>query len=381
MSLDSRELIEEVVAQEPNPVMKYIKAQQLIVAAPEFHITNVVRKTGNPRPALQAPPPSVNSYKAVVYVLLDGGADTFNMLAPHSCTATNVNGKTLLQQYYEERTTIGMAENERSRVIDATGQPCDQFAIHEELEIVERLYNQGDLSFFANAGVINRPVTKENYVELTKTQLFAHNAMQEEAQKIDPFEGSPGTGVLGRMCDVLKSKGFNAQPITVEDATVATVGVPGSAVDPLFVTSYGTSEFLPKSDSETFDPRPYISQLNGETDTHSSVFGETYSARLQKAVFDNEALVEALSKTQVNEEFAETEYSLKLQAVSTLIASHSERDTDRDVFYVSLSGWDNHDVSSTHLHSLCPSIANVVALYVSFSNRISNRTWQQTFRS
>ena len=98
-------------------------------------------------------------------------------------------------------------------------------------------------------------------------------------------------------------------------------------------------------------------------------------------MFDNEALVEALSKTHVNEEFAETEYSLKLQAVSTLIASHSERDTDRDVFYVSLSGWDNHDVSSTHLHSLCPSIANVVALYVSFSNRISNRTWQQTFRS
>ena len=96
LSRESRELIEQVVSQEADPVLKNIKAQQLIVAAPEFHITNVVRKTGNPRPALQAHPPSVNSYKAVVYVLLDGGADTFNMLAPHSCTATNVNGKTLL---------------------------------------------------------------------------------------------------------------------------------------------------------------------------------------------------------------------------------------------------------------------------------------------
>ena len=103
---------------------------------------------------------------------------------------------------------------------------------HHNLEVVERLYKFSDFAFFAffaNAGVLNRPLAKENHNTITRTQLFAHNAMMDEIQKVDPFEGKPGTGILGRMCDILSNQGFNAQPITIEDATLVTVGVPGNA--------------------------------------------------------------------------------------------------------------------------------------------------------
>jgi uncharacterized protein (DUF1501 family) len=348
LSEANREVVGDVIDAEPDATLALLKAQQLMVTAPEFHVTNRVRKNGRSRPSIEAPQPSSKPYKAVVYVLLDGGVDSFNMLAPHTCTSTNDYGDTLLEQYYNERTSIAITEDERSRVIDATGQPCSQFAVHQDLEIVERLYKAGDLSFFANTGVLNRPVTKKNYWEVTRTQLFAHNEMQAEAQRIDPFDGAPGTGVLGRMCDVLNAKGFYAQPITVEDATVATVGAPGSLVDPLIVSSYGANEFDPKPEGEDFDPRPFMDQLNDATEFHSSLYAETWSKRLQKALHDNEALVAAIENTQLSQEFSDSDYAQRLKAVSTLIESHDLRGTDREVFYVSMGGWDHHEVSEIH---------------------------------
>ena len=34
--------------------------------------------------------------------------DSFNMLAPHTCSARNAAGKTLLEQYYQERTDVAI---------------------------------------------------------------------------------------------------------------------------------------------------------------------------------------------------------------------------------------------------------------------------------
>ena len=349
LSTSSRNLINSVAAAETNKTLALMKAQQLMVLAPEFHGTNVVRNTGALRPTPQSPPPSTRPYKAVVYVLLDGGMDSFNMLAPHTCSATNEDGETLLEQYYAERTSLAINENERSRVINAAGQPCSQFVVHEDLEIVERLYKAGELSFFANTGVLNRPVTKDNYWARTKTALFGHNTMLDEAQKVDPFDGAPGTGVLGRMCDRLKRQGFNVQPITIEDSAIATVGVPGAAVDPLLVSIYGANSFNPRTDGETFDPKPHLDKLNGATMLQSSLYGETWSRLLQKSLLDNEMIKQSLDSTQLVTSFAETEYSLKMKSVASLIASHDQRGTDRDVFFVRMGGWDHHSATKSQL--------------------------------
>lgn len=70
-----------------------INAQQMVAMTPEFNSNCLVRKTGDPRPAPGAQAPSGNPYKAVVFVMLSGGFDSFNMMVPKSgCTVTNVNG-------------------------------------------------------------------------------------------------------------------------------------------------------------------------------------------------------------------------------------------------------------------------------------------------
>ena len=55
----------------------------------------------------------------------------------------------------------------------------------------------------ANVGVLTEPVDKTNYKLKTETQLFAHNAMQDEISSLDPNDSATGTGALGRMPDAL----------------------------------------------------------------------------------------------------------------------------------------------------------------------------------
>lgn len=58
--------------------------QKLFVAAPEFHSTNVFESLDAPRPESSRPQPSNNAYKSIVYINLDGGLDSYNVLVPHS---------------------------------------------------------------------------------------------------------------------------------------------------------------------------------------------------------------------------------------------------------------------------------------------------------
>lgn len=59
--------------------------------------------------------------------------------------------------------------------ISAEDQVCTEFGLHPELEEIQSLYNDKDLMFFANTGVLSRPVDKSNWYSLTNVQLFAHN--------------------------------------------------------------------------------------------------------------------------------------------------------------------------------------------------------------
>ncbi len=61
-------------------------AQQLIITTGEFHSTNVVQSTEQPRGTFSFPEPTGKPYRAVVYLMLNGGCDSFNMLTPYTCS-------------------------------------------------------------------------------------------------------------------------------------------------------------------------------------------------------------------------------------------------------------------------------------------------------
>jgi len=69
-------------------------AVKAVIASAEFHGTNVFKPMDQIRPDFFAQPPPYREYKAIVYVMLRGGLDTFNMIVPHS-NCINDTGKFL----------------------------------------------------------------------------------------------------------------------------------------------------------------------------------------------------------------------------------------------------------------------------------------------
>ena len=269
--------------------------------------------------------------------------DSYNLLVPHRCSGTNTFRQTVLEQYNNERTAIAFTDEERTRIINAENQPCDQFTIHPDIPLVERLFNEESLSFFANIGQLDAPVTKEDYYTVTRTELFAHNTLQHISQRIDPFDEVTGTGILGRMSDALLAQGFHAQTITISESTVATVGSPGRSDPPLVVSARGLNKFAPTRFREPFDIKEAIPLLNNATDGMSSIYGETWMDRFHTARTNAEELIEAMDRVELTQNYEQGgDYVRQVETIASLMMTHKERGVDRDLFWLSFGSWDHH---------------------------------------
>ena len=196
LSNDNLNTVVSACSTEPDQGSKNRCMTQLIVTTGEFHSTSHVTRSGKGRAVADVPTNSTVPYKAIVYFYMDGGLDSYHMLTPHTCAPIDV--------YERYRTVRGKNDIAPgiglpvSRLLEIpannANQPCSSFGVHENLTEVKSLYDQGDLIFIANAGLLAKPVTTENYDGETPVQLFAHNSMQYETSRVDLFEEFAGTG-------------------------------------------------------------------------------------------------------------------------------------------------------------------------------------------
>lgn len=150
---------------------------KLISMAPEFHSTNENNYGATPSPRTKPPKvPSQNRpYKAVVVVFLEGGADSYNMLVPHSNCEKQAEGEDVaegeMESYelyddYKELRSEAMALTKAQLLqvtVNGTEQPCQTFGLHPDLDVVRDLYLDGDAALIANAGALVEPVTGAGY--------------------------------------------------------------------------------------------------------------------------------------------------------------------------------------------------------------------------
>jgi hypothetical protein len=357
LSTENREVLKQAydftIDQGKGPIEAAINVQQLIVTSPEFHTTQTPTFSGENRTTPQSQPATGKPYKAIIYLMLSGGADSFNMLVPFECTGTNEDGVKVSDQYLEHRGSVAFdaAANEFDLRIAASGQPCTEFAMHDELQYVQSLYNAGHMSWVANVGVVNQNgMNKNNFNTKTKTDLFAHNAMQDETKKVDPYNDYTGTGVLGRTKDVLQLKGHVINSLSIDGSSVAVEGVPGKSPATIVVPRNGADVFAERSAGDkSYRPQDeyYLpiedlaSQMNQGVNQDSGFFADLFSQEFIRGITDSERLSVDLSDdvSPLNEALWGSEPSDdealwdSLRTVAKLIKTHQTRNTDRDVFY------------------------------------------------
>lgn len=330
-----RALIVETVKSKSDAHQALQLAMQLIVTTPEFHATSL---TDPHVKAVEEPPPPLPpgpEYKAVIHIFLSGGCDSFNVLVPErSC------GK-LRAEYDSIRGSVAMEDSQLLTLGgNASAQPCSNFAIHNKLPFLHQLYQDEDLLFLANIGILNGPVTKEDYESRTRTELFSHNSMQQAVNSLDPWFTFFGTGTLGRMAEALDASGYLTDKTTVNAEPSNLADVSGS---PIVSLDRDGIETLARPSLTNVDE--VIAELNGYGGTRdqSGLYGDVWSSMLKNSIGQTDKLSALLAETQTSTKFSETETGHSFRLISQLINAHAERGVDRDFFYVTIDGFDSHE--------------------------------------
>ena len=332
-----------------------INAQQAVAMTPEFHATNALGlHSEQPRPTPPAPAPPELQYRVSIFVSLSGGMDSWLLLRPSSCSGTNiatdaVNPRSILDQYEELRGSLTL-DSTLNLDIHVANQPCETFGIHPDIPILKTLYDSNELLFLANVGVINQQeMDKKNFSSVTKTQLFAHNAMQEEVQRLDPFQTFIGTGVFGRAKDVLTARGVNVDSMSIDISSFALDGIPGLSSPSSIVGRNGLTVYGRRPESEDLNVEDLTAYMNSARYSNSSVFGEVFSEQLTTGIRQSQELQEALASADHDSSIWgprpgswEREHYEKWLAVFHLIQTRIQREAERDFFYLEFGGWDHH---------------------------------------
>ena len=238
-----------------------------------------MRKNGSSRTVSPQPTKSSEPYKAIVYIHLNGGVDSFNILTPH-----NDSGCYLYDNYFQARGGVEGIGLNISDILTIDGSSagidgCNTFGVNKLMSTYKDIYDEGRGIFFANMGHLHKPVTKENWLTETRTDLFSHHTMKKEAHHVDAFREGAGPGVLGRMLDVLEGYGFAVGATTLNSRSNMVDGDPstGRLSDSLStsgVPKVFERRFLRKENQKL---RDFLKSLHSETGDNSGFFGNLWS--------------------------------------------------------------------------------------------------------
>ena len=328
-------------------------SEQIVAMMPEFsssaggQTTTAAAErvaTGARQPGQQRP------YKAVVYIFLAGGVDSFNLLMPFAdCGDTN-----LTEQYQTERGANALAPGIMLPLDVATDssappQPCRQFATHPQFPAAQQLYNDGDALWVANAGLLTEPLTKQEYHAKLKprpSQLFAHNTQQKYTQTMTTMAPSRTDGVLGRMLDTLNSRGYRVGSYSIDKNNAIVLNTNSDATPRYDVVGKTGSESLDDAHTDFLDEIDAVSSR-----VSGSPFAESWSIAINSSIGRAQQLSAVLRGVELETEFSTSSLSAQLSQVAKLIRA-SQPDqvangfaNERDIFFVSIGGWDVHSDS------------------------------------
>jgi uncharacterized protein (DUF1501 family) len=269
--------------------------------------------------------------------------DGFNMLVPHS----GCNNGDLYENYKAARGDIALSKNQL-HTITASDQVCSTFGLHPSLGNLKTLYNEKELMFVANMGILQQGgVNEQNWRKLhDSTNLFAHNTQTEETANVDIFDKYAGIGVGGRMLDVLAANGYKTGAVSVSGSAppIVSKGTPLLAVNPSGYEKFNPILDRPWNARKTFghDMNSELKDMNGATTAGSTFYGDVWSEELLKALSENTMLYDRLKAVTLTETYPNTRFGRYMSAIAKMMNTKDDRGKDRDVFFLDSPGWDMH---------------------------------------
>jgi uncharacterized protein (DUF1501 family) len=339
---------------------------------------------------------SPTDYKALVCLFLFGGNDSFNMLMPRnnpsSSNPVEYNDYAASRGGYDDGTSnpggLALREGDLLAINDPSNLPGRSFGLHpgfghnarttqdasnnwidEDLGVnggIAKLYNDGKLSFLANVGSLVGPTTRTDYNNKVNLPLglFSHADLQRHWMTGAPHTRSQITGWGGRLADLFTATNLNPQVSMSISINGVNIFQTGGSVIPYTIGEGGATEV------STYNTSNLQNRIFSKyTD---SILDQTYSDLLAKSFAQsNRGAIDAAIEfnNQVNSVVLNTAFdqgdslSRRMKKIAQVIAAHGPLQQSRQVFFISLGGFDNHSGLLAAHDRLFPQISRALSSF------------------
>lgn len=296
-------------------------------------------------------------YKALVCVFLVGGNDHANTLVPYDLDS--------YQAYAAARTNLATPRADlAATVLSTQGLPAGrQMALAPSLALLKPLFDEQRLGVLLNIGPLLKPTTVADFRQGRDLppRLFSHNDQQAVWQSYAPEGGTTGWGgLIGEAFD----NGPSAGSFTCVNTSGQAVFLSGNVVQPYTLVPGGPLPLRPLQDglfgegsSQSTLRTAVLNDLIRQSQ-HPIPLAREHARVMARALDTQAALSEALALTpEFADLFIESETVVKggvsqlvsrplarqLRTVARMIAAGPSLGLKRQVFFVSLGGFDLHD--------------------------------------
>jgi len=284
---------------------------------------------------------TASDYKALVCVFLYGGNDYANTLVPYDETSFAAYRAARANIAYQRDALAGSVLN------PAIALPGGRaYALSPSMPEMSQLFAAGKMAVALNVGTLVEPTTKTQYVNRTvrlPPKLFSHNDQQSFFQASTPEGATSGWG--GRIGDVFQS-GNGAAALTCINTSGNAVYLTGRSAIQYAVGTGGPVALLGGSRT-LYGSSSALETLRGLMTTEPGFAMASEHARISKRALDIQAqLSSALAGAPA------TNFPLfpsgntladQLKMVARMIAISQTLGLKRQVFFVSMGGFDLHD--------------------------------------
>ena len=305
---------------------------------------------------------TATDYKALVCVFLYGGNDYGNTLVPYDDARYAL--------YQGMRPSLAYTQAQLAATVLAPNVALTgglQYAIAPELAPLLPLFNAGNLGVMLNVGTLVQPTTKAQYTSGATPlppRLFSHNDQQSVWQSSSPEGATSGWG--GRMGDLFESGNGNA--------VFTCVNVSGNAVylSGKTATQYQVSTNGPVALNGVAKPLFGSTACSAAlqdlvTASRANVFENEYTRITARSLSAGGTLGAALAAGPViNTPFpapGTNKLADQLELVARMISTADTVGAKRQVFFVSMGGFDTHDGLATVHPGLLSSVAQALSAF------------------
>jgi uncharacterized protein (DUF1501 family) len=219
------------------------------------------------------------------------------------------------------------------------------YALAPTMPRLKALYDQGAMAPMLNVGPLIAPMTRaqfDNGSVPRPAKLFSHNDQQSTWQSSAP-EGSP-SGWGGRMADLALTSNTNSM-FTAINATGNAVFLSGRTAVPYQVSPAGATLFNPVQTGRLFNSAAASQALgtllrSGSGNVLAADYARFNDRSIQYGAFVNNAIASSTLATSFG---TGNRLADQLRVVARLIAARQQLGVTRQVFLVSLGGFDHHD--------------------------------------